>query len=216
MLFFEKNQPSINLDIFKHIKPSDIIAITEYGSFVYGTNDFLSDRDYVVIVKDTVLCDDQYKLVDGDYNIFWETQFQTLLNRQCIAAIEPFFTVPIYGSMKQYTYSVDPCKLRVDVSQRSSNSYVKCKKKLTCEEGAERAGMKSLFHSLRMLEFGYQLATTGRINHFNSANHFLTEIYDIGPNWEKLKEYFQPIYNTLSSKFKEVAPKEVIEKPKKK
>lgn len=206
----------LNLDIFKYIVPSQIVAIVEYGSFVYGTNDHLSDRDYVVIVKDNVICDDQYKLHDGDYNIFWETQFQNLLNRQCIAAIEPFFTVPLYGSLSQYTYKVDLPKLRADVSARASNSYVKCKKKLTCEEGAERAGMKSLFHSLRMLEFGYQLATTGQITHFNSANHFLSEIYDIGPDWEKLKEHFQPIYNTLSSKFKEVAPKEVVEKPTKK
>lgn len=205
----------LKLDIFRFIPNDKIIAITEYGSFVYGTNDEQSDRDYVVIVNDDFQCDDQYLLVDGDYNIFKETQFQNLLNRQCIAAIEPFFTTPIYGSLAQYTFKVDVHKLRADVSARSSNSFVKCKKKILNETNAERAGMKSLFHSIRMLDFGCQIAKTGKIENFGSVNHVWNDIIVVGPNWEELKNEFQPLYNSYSSKFKEVAPKELVEKQKK-
>lgn len=98
-------------------------------------------------------------------------------------------------------------KLREEISKRASNSFVKCKKKLTVETNEERIGLKSLFHSLRMIDFGIQIAETGRIYDFTASNHYLYDIFEIGPNWDKLKEKYQPIYNQLSSKFREVAPK---------
>lgn len=197
------------MHIYTKIPQNKVIAIVKYGSHVYGTNTYQSDNDYIVIVKDGTNHDDQYILHDGDYNVFSETHFQQLLNDQSIIAIEAFFTPSekTIGNLNQFTYAVNKAKLRENISRNASNSFVKCKKKLTVETNEERIGVKSLFHSLRMLTFGIQLAETGRITDFSEANHYLNEINEIGYNWDKLKEKFQPIYNSLSTKFREVAPK---------
>lgn len=189
------------------LSSENVVAIIPYGSHVYGTADRNSDHDYIVIVHDCVEHDDQYRTHIGDYSVYSESHFQKLLDEQYIGAIEAFFAPAIQGSLEQFTYKVNLSKLRESISQRSSNSFVKCKKKLLVETGEERIGMKSLFHSLRMLEFGIQLATTGKIVNFYSANHYWEKIQEIGPDWEKLNEYFKPIYNTLSTEFRKVAPK---------
>lgn len=189
------------------IIPTHGIVATAYGSHVYGTANYQSDFDYIVVIEDGIPHDDQYRTKDGDYSVFSKSHFQQLLDEQYIGAIEAFFTTPISGDFSQFTYNVNLSKLRESISQRSSNSFVKCKKKLLVETGEERIGMKSLFHSLRMLEFGIQLATTGKIVNFYSANHYWEKIQEIGPDWEKLNEYFKPIYNTLSTEFRKVAPK---------
>lgn len=184
-----------------------VIAIIPYGSHVYGTADYNSDHDYIVVIRDGVEHDDQYRTHIGDYSVYSESHFQKLLDEQYIGAIEAFFTNPIQGSLKQFIYKVNLSKLRESISQRASNSFVKCKKKLTVETGEERIGMKSLFHSLRMLQFGIQLATTGHISNFSCANQYWEAIKEIGPDWSKLNETFKPIYNQLSTDFRVVAPK---------
>lgn len=184
-----------------------MIAIIPYGSHVYGTADYNSDHDYIVIVRDGVEHDDQYRTHIGDYSVYSETHFQKLLDEQYIGAIEAFFTNPIQGSLKQFTYKVNLSKLRESISQRASNSFVKCKKKLTVETNEERIGVKSLFHSLRMISFGIQIATKGKIEDFTCANHYWKDIQTIGYDWNSLKEKYQPVYNQLSSNFRLVAPK---------
>lgn len=184
-----------------------IIAKVPYGSHVYGTADYNSDHDYIIVVEDGVKHDDQYIRSDGDYSVFSASHFQQLLDEQYISVIEAYFTTPVEGSLSRFVYSLNKSKLRESISQRASNSYVKCKKKLTVEDGQQRIGTKSLFHSLRMLTFGIQLAENGKITDFSAANHYLERINEIGYDWDALKTEFQPIYNSLSSKFREVAPK---------
>lgn len=198
------------MKIFNHIPKENIVAIVEYGSFVYGTANYQSDHDYTVIVKDKTAPDDQFILSDGDYSVYEETHFQKLLNNQYISGIEAIFTpahLVLMGSLNQFTYEVKHAKLREEFSKRASNSFVKCKKKLTVETGEERIGLKSLYHSLRILDYGIQLAKEGKIVDFGSCNHHYKRIFEIGPDWEALKAEFQPIYNDLSSQFRLVAPK---------
>lgn len=180
---------------------SYIIVLVPYGSHVYGTNDYSSDTDFIMVVQDGIDCDDQYSTWDTDYSVFSKSHFQKLLDDQYISAIEAFFTTPVKGSFKEFSYKVNKSKLRESISQRASNSFVKCKKKLTVETGEERIGMKSLFHSLRMLQFGIQLATTGHISNFSCANQYWEAIKDIGPTWSLLNETLKPIYNQLSTDF---------------
>lgn len=192
------------------IIPQNIIVEVEYGSTVYGTNNYMSDTDYIVVVNDGVIHDDQYKRSNADYSVYSKTHFQQLLDEQYIGAIEAYFTDPsliTQGDFKQFNYKVNLAKLREGCSQRASNSYVKCKKKLTVETGEERIGLKSLFHSLRILSFGIQIAKHSKIVDFGECNHHLTKILEIGPDWEWLNEEFKPIYNQLSSEFRIVAPK---------
>lgn len=193
-------------------KTPNIVAEVNYGSIVYGTNDEHSDTDIICIVNHIQTLTDPVKLNNIDFKVINNKDFQILLDEHDISAIECYFLSQehiLRGSVQDnFTFTVNLGKLRNAFSQKSSNSWVKCKKKLTVEEGEERIGMKSLFHSLRIMDFGIQLASTGKIENFGSANHYLKEIYEIGPNWELLNQKFKPIYNKLHSEFKKVAIKE--------
>jgi hypothetical protein len=82
---------------------------------------------------------------------------------------------------------------------------VKCKKKLTVtEDFAPRIGKKSLWHALRILDFGTQILQHGKIINFQSMNHLYDEIVN-NPcdDWEFYKHKYQPIYNALRSAFRQ-------------
>lgn len=191
-----------------------IIALIPYGSRVYGTYTETSDLDVVVLV-DTTQSPTEWKTDDVppsilDYKIMDTSTFQQMLDEQEISVIEAFFTSPLgdNGEFKHlFKYTVDPCKLRHSVSKKSSNSWVKCKKKLTVEEGQDLIGMKSMFHAFRMVDFAIQLVKTNTIYDFSSANHFWKDIQEIGPDWQKLETIMKPKYNNILSEFRKVAPK---------
>ncbi|TXG83344.1 MAG: hypothetical protein E6R13_04015 [Spirochaetes bacterium] len=190
------------------------LYIVPFGSGVYGTNDSFSDLDFYVINNDTTLVDAvKEKNSNIEYKFIKVDDFQNALNNQDIQAIEVYFCSNylakgnIHNLQRQFTYTVDKQKIRRVFSQKSSNSWVKCKKKLTVEIGQERIALKSLFHSFRILYFGIQLCTHGKIIDYTEANFIYDEIKNIGGDWEKLESYFKPLYNSLSTEFKKVAPK---------
>ena len=186
--------------------------IVPYGSCVYETSDKDSDADFYVITEeitlDNIVEDDktQYKFIN-------KNDYQEALDNQDIQAIEVYFCSnylargSIHDLQQQFNYKIDKQKIRHAFSQKSSNSWVKCKKKLTVEVGEERVGLKSLFHSFRILYFGIQLCEHGKIVDYTQANHIYHEIMKIGPDWKTLEIKFKPLYNALSTKFKKVAPK---------
>lgn len=188
--------------------------IIPYGSRVYEVSDEESDYDLVVISTDPTLDDTVHETHSNiEYKIINKNDYQTLLDNQDIVAIEAYFCESYFarGNLKNlqvdYSYKVDKQKIRHVFSQKSSNSWVKCKKKLTVEVGQERAGVKSLFHSFRILYFGIQLCTHGKIVDYKEANHIYDKIIEIGADWEKLDKHFKPLYNALNTQFKKVALK---------
>lgn len=71
-------------------------------------------------------------------------------------------------------------------------------------------GFKSLFHSLRIINFGIQLCKNNEID-FESQKELWNEIYEeyiYKKDWEYLKNKYKPIYNSLMSEFRLLAPKE--------
>lgn len=189
----------------------NIIAIVPYGSHVYGTQTEDSDYDFFVIIKDGCKLDDGHPLLSGlntDYNIWNETTFQLNLKYHEISFLEVFFTEPVAGSLDQFSFELDLIALRHSVSEKSSNSWVKCKKKLTVEEGQELIGLKSMFHAFRMVDFAIQIAQHGQIFDFKHANHYWKQIKTIGADWQKLNHIMKPQYNQLMTEFRKHAPKE--------
>lgn len=93
--------------------------------------------------------------------------------------------------------------LRRSISAKASNSWVKAKKKIN--QGDVRIGQKSLFHSLRIVMYGCQIAEYGQIVDYQCANKYWDIIKKI-EDWELLKEKFQPLKNQLNSKFRKLAP----------
>lgn len=188
----------------------DIIKAYVYGSHVYGCANANSDLDYIVIVESED--DELYYSVneeDVNYTVYSEAKFIKRIKEHHISALECIFQRPEQDPYIKY-FNLNLETLRREFSGVTSNSFVKCKKKLAI--GEDYIGKKSMFHSLRILMFGIQIAKYGKITDYKEANYLLPIIIDM-ENWEDIKEYCQPIYNSLKSELKLLAP---IDKDKKK
>lgn len=112
-------------------------------------------------------------------------------------------------------------------SRKSANSYIKCKKKL-CVEKDLITGLKSMFHSLRILTFAIQILKFGHIKDFSQANEYFHDIVtrnmetdisegDAGEKlWNELDDKYNVIKKNLEKEFHMLAPKIGIKKPQKK
>lgn len=179
----------------------EIIKLYEYGSTVYGTSTEKSDEDYIAIIDSE---EDIAYNVRGevDYIAYSESMFVKAIKDHKISVLECIFQ----NVNDKYTqhFKLNTELLRREVSSISSNSYVKCKKKL--KEGETYVGLKSLFHSLRILDYGIQIANNSKIVDYTSSNNYLIDIMEIGDDWNELHRKYKPIHNELKSKFREVCP----------
>lgn len=173
------------------LHPARVKAVYLFGSRVYGNDKKGSDYDIKVIANGTR---SNLEIRNGLYNLHIITppDFQTLLNNHNPGALECYFSpesAKIYENVK-WDFNLKPASLRHSYSRVSSNSWVKCKKKLEHDE--YYIGIKSLFHSIRIPMFGYQIATEGRITDFSCANDIDKELfsrYDWA--WEELDDTFR-------------------------
>lgn len=193
---------------------SNAVACYTYGSRVYGTFQKNSDWDYILI--DEQSRDSEMDM--GVINVTYMTpsHFQDLLDRHNITALECYFLpkdLVIKASPVPWQFKLSLVKLRHSLSEKASQSFVKAKKKFVAPyEWADKErerGKKSLFHSFRILNFGIQIASHGRITDYTAANHIFEEIMTNSSNdWEDYQKRWKPEFNELATEFKKIAPKE--------
>ena len=197
------------------------LDIYRYGSFVYGTyQEGISDNDFIVIVSDEFADFDlsQFEQGNNQYSIYTKSTWQKKLDNNDVDAIETYFLPDKYKVKETEIFktNINPEKIRENFSRVSSNSFVKCKKKLTVEKDYNpRVGKKSLWHSLRIVDFGIQILKYGYIKNYSSMNHLHDEIVNNKSNdWNIYKEKYQSIYNALKTEFrlaeKEKAPQQEL------
>lgn len=187
-------------------------SIYRYGSVVYGTaTPGISDEDFVVVLDDCNIKDETQCQVDNcQYTFYPEEMWQQMIKDNNVCAMECLmlpdeFVVKDSGYTFNNLWSVvKPEKIREQFSATASNSWVKCKKKLTVEKDfAPRIAKKSLWHSLRLLMFGIQILKYGKIIDFQCANDLYDEIVNNPCNdWQYYKDKYQPMYNALKSEFR--------------
>lgn len=179
-----------------------IIRLYEYGSSVYRTRTINSDRDYIVVVKSEEKFSYNVRNEDSDYTVYSEPLFIDMIKEHDVHILECIFQ----SEDDRYLihFDLDLEKLRRKFSAVASNSYVKCKKKI--RDGEVYIGLKSLFHSLRILDFAIQIAKHGRIVNYSSVNVLLGVIMSTKPDWKVLDPMFKPIYNSLKSELRVLAP----------
>lgn len=178
-----------------------------FGSLIYGTFKQGSSDVDVIVIEDSL--HGQSKTQGGyDLQFISEESFKKQLHNCDIKALEVFFCdkkqikFPLTSSMINWE------TLRASISEKSSHSFVKAKKKFLDNE--LYVGQKSLFHSLRILTFGIQLATHKNITDFGAANEIYSTIMNHPKNEADLLSLQQNLkqeYNRLHSEFKKVAPK---------
>lgn len=187
-----------NLDI----DTSKIFKVYRFGSRVYGTESPSSDYDYVIVGYDFPT---GKEIRQGIYNVhlYDVKDFQHNLSEHKITALECYFQDP-----KGFEFELDKSKLRKEVSRVSSNSWVKAKKKMTLAEEDTFVGLKSLFHSFRILDFGIQIAEHGKIIDYRSMNWLWDEIIQSGQfSWEYYNKKYKAAHNIKNTTFRKVAPK---------
>lgn len=213
---------AFNLSLENQVGMIDInkvINFYPYGSFVYQTNTKKSDIDYIAVYDSDQPLN---KMIEGKYNdlkmninLYSLNEFFNKVQNHDIDALECLF---LPNDMKyenvDFLFDLDLTKLRIAVSSVSSNSWVKCKKKFIDNE--DYIAKKSMFHSLRILDYGIQLAKTNKIDfpntgsetlkNYDTLEDLLTDIMNFD-NWNDLNNKFKPIYNALKSEFKIIAPK---------
>lgn len=196
-----------------NIHDKDILNVYLYGSRVYECHNDQSDFDYIVIADDDEdIVEVKGGEFDGDYTIYNRETFFNRMAEHEISVLECLYLPPDKILKQDMTIDlpkINLSKLRHSISAKVSNSFVKCKKKLTVEKDFDpHIGKKSLFHSLRIIMFGIQLAKHNKIVDYTVANKYWDEIVGNECNdWEFYKKTYKPIYNNLMTEFRVLAPK---------
>lgn len=192
---------------------SRILNLYRYGSSIYSTVNPSSDIDYIAVMSGEV--GEEHSLSNNetiriDVTLYDARRFRQQLDNHEISVIECLClpATHVLYAQEAFPWTMDRGKLRESLSAKSSNSFVKAKKKFEVEHEPYIA-KKSLWHSLRILNFGIQIATTGAIQDFTAANHWWKDILaNPSVTWDDYKTVYQPIYNALKTEFRKVAPLE--------
>ncbi len=208
-----KNHYDLLIKDFK-LDESKVLIAFPYGSRVYGTDRPESDYDYIVVMDDSVHDQDSLSSSYHNFNatIYGLTSFTEKLNLHKISALECWF-LPAVKLLKfthvDIKFALDKKILRESISEKASHSWVKAKKKFeVVQDRNVYAAKKSLFHSLRIIDFGIQIASKGKIEDYSSSNYLWEEIYtNPAEQWEPYKKQYQLFYNNQMTEFRKLAPK---------
>jgi len=189
-------------DILKFAKIDDdnVICAFEYGSRVYGNIHEKSDYDYIFIVKDRN--SEQFLSDIININFYDEQSYITRLLNHEISALETLWldSKHILKQTKKFNFVLNRSMLRKSISKKSSNSWVKSRKKELDSEFL--VSKKSLWHSYRIIMFGIQISKYGEIIDYSEANYLFNNILKSERLlWDK------SLFNSLSTNFKKITPK---------
>lgn len=185
------------------------VTLIPYGSRVYGTHNDKSDHDFIALVPPNRMVDTgtEYHWNSLNVHIYNRFAFQKQLDKHKVHTLEAYYLADSCVP-KEFKFELSLPLLRESIAEKASHSFVKAKKKIEKEHDFY-VGWKSLFHSLRILNFGIQIASKGKIYDYSAANKYWFEIRDAQQyNWEYFKTKYQPIYNELATEFRKLAPKE--------
>jgi predicted nucleotidyltransferase len=195
-------------DIITHSgqHPKRVHNIYVFGSRVYKTNSENSDWDIIMVANNSVEAI-ELKLEKYNIHIYTPDKFREDLEWHRINNLECIYA-PTWAKIQEnihYDLDIELPKLRHATSHISSNSWVKCKKKL--EIGEYHTGIKSIFHSLRIPMFATQVATTGTIYDFEEANYIWDKLVSKIWNWDELDLEFRELRNSILTEFRKVCEK---------
>jgi predicted nucleotidyltransferase len=213
------------------IHPSRVFCVYIFGSQVYGTYDSASDWDIIMVANNSVEAVELNKTVKDEYSynlqtrnirynihVYTPDRFQKDLDWHRMNNLECIFA-PEWAKLKEdkkFDFQINLPKLRHATSHVSSNSWIKCKKKLLIE-GEYRTAIKSFFHSIRIPMFASQIARSGKITDFTAANFIWNRLIfqalpayqrkDSKWDWDSLNLEFKITYNLMLSLFRKVTTK---------
>ena len=193
------------------INPLEQLNIYQYGSRVYESISDSSDYDFIMVGNHS---ESKREFTNSEISctIYNVEEFKKLIAEHEISVLECLFLSEsnILKQKVSFDFSLELPKLRKSIAKKASHSFVKAKKKLTIKEDYNQyVGLKSLFHSFRIIIFAIQIAEYGKIVDYTAANDYFVSIFsDPTLDWEYLKDKYKPMHNKLMSNFRKLAPKE--------
>lgn len=207
-LDYKNKEELINIVLNRaRLDRNNLLALYQYGSRVYGNFTHESDYDFIAVVKKKR--NEQFSDRAININFFTKEGHQQRLDNHEISALEAYFCPKkfILIEKQKFNFKLSLKKLRHSLSGKSSNSFVKAKKKLTVEKDYDlNIGKKSLWHSFRIINYGIQIIKHGRIANYDSMNYLFTEVMN-NYTWQDLFKKYKTEYNELMSEFRLLAPK---------
>jgi hypothetical protein len=204
-----KTLPFTTEDIIKAagMHPLKARNIYIYGSQVYGTARSGSDWD-IILVGANLLAHEEIRKKIGDellnIHIITPDKFSEGLKNHDIMNLECIFA-PSWAKLQEKIsmeeFQVNPKKLIKNNLAQSFSSWKGGKMKLN--DGDIYRGLKSIFHSLKMLMFAIQILEHGKIVDYPQANYLYSEINDCDEvDWDYFKEKYLPFKVQLEEKLK--------------
>jgi predicted nucleotidyltransferase len=189
-----------------HLKTRNIYL---YGSRIYGTNRIDSDFDIILIGAALNEHSEIEAEIDNsrlNIHIITPDKFKRDLENHDIMNLECFFS-PGWARIQEkeiLKFTLNKKKLSKNIIAQSFNSWQGGKYKLN--EGDIYRGLKSVFHSLKMLIFAIQIMEHGKIMDFTAANYLHKEINDCDEiDWEYFREKYLPFKIELEKKLKSLS-----------
>jgi predicted nucleotidyltransferase len=191
------------------IHPKRYKNIYQYGSRVYGCNDSDSDYDIVVVAAypkaQDIIC--RYGDDDTEYNIhiYSPDRFKDDLEKHKMLNLECAFLPEEFVIMQNdpISFVLKKKKMAKTLLNASHNSWFKAKMRL--RDMDVRRGLKSLYHSLRILMFADQIMDADRIFDYSESNYLWEEIDGCDEvKWDYFKEKYLP--------FKQLLEQQILEK----
>ena len=188
------------------VHPLKVRNIYLYGSRVYGTAKPESDYDIIMIASHLLAHEEKRATVNGvllNIHIITPDKFTSDLKMPNIMNLECAFA-PDWAKLQEkmtLSYKVEIKRLIKNNLAQSYSSWNGGKRKIR-EYNIDK-GIKSIFHSLRMLMFAAQIAEHGKIVDYSVANDLYSEITDSDEfEWEYFKEKYLPLKVQLENKLK--------------
>lgn len=186
-----------------------------YGSRLYGTHRENSDWDYIAIVLEYPETGSLYEKDNKTYHLYSVEDHAKAMLTHDVAIIESIY---LNNKVPDF-FRLDKTKLRDSFSTVSNHSWVKGKKKLTVHFDYDKLmGIKSIFHSIRITDYGIQLADQGRIYKKDRYNYIMEDLYKLAELhereelWNVIESKYKKLWKDLRHEFKMLAPKSSTEK----
>jgi predicted nucleotidyltransferase len=192
------------------IRPAFVSNIYLYGSRVYGTATEQSDYDILMTGSNSVETQEIFSSTPtGNYNVHIcvPNKFEDDLRKHDIHALECIFA-PDFARIqikKDYasTFVINKDKLKCKLLSQSSEAWHKGQRRIL--DADIYRGAKSIYHSLRILMFGIQMAKSGKITDFKESNYLYNGIVESDQyKWNYYKDNYLPLRRKLEQEFKDI------------
>lgn len=211
---------------------NDVLGAFFWGSRVYGTNRPGSDWDVIAVVgneienvealfDDVFLCTAKEAVKKKSHGVSrgrviacktrgvevtvvsLETWQRLIEEHRCLALETLFLSSEFILKPLHIPFEFDLRMHACAVEWEAGRTLNRAKKKLAGEDLPK--GRKELFHSMRYLEFGRQIAQTGRIERYDGANSYWQEISKT-PLEDLRAEDWIPCFKSLFRQFQACVP----------